>query len=111
GEEMLHIGQRPGDGLSIVVSMARNEEPNEFGVRGHITLCVDEAKPGKPEGFGSHGGLGGFERHPFLAVNGGGFAPGTVEHGVTRLIDIAPTVLRFLDLPRSGIDGLALPQN
>jgi hypothetical protein len=110
-DEMLHVGQRPGNGLAIAVAMARNEEPNEFGVPGQITLCVDDAKPGKPEGFGSHGGLGGFERHPFLAVNGGGFAPGTIEHGVTRLIDIAPTVLRFLGLPRSGMDGLALPQN
>jgi arylsulfatase A-like enzyme len=110
-DEMLHIGQRPGNGLAIAVAMARNEEPNEFGVPGQITLCVDDAKPGKPEGFGSHGGLGGFERHPFLAANGGGFASGTIEYGVTRLIDIAPTVLRFLDLPRSGMDGLALPQN
>jgi len=111
GDEMLQLGQRPGDGLSIVVAMARNEEPNEFGVPGHITLCVDEVKPGKPEGFGSHGGLGRFERNPFLAINGGGFEPGTVETGVSRLIDIAPTILRFLGLPRSGIDGLALPQN
>lgn len=111
GNEMLHIGQRPGDGLAIVVSMARNEEPNEYGVPGHITLCVDEVKPGKPEGFGSHGGLGRYERHPFLAINGGGFAPGSIETGVSRLIDIAPTILRFLGLPRSGIDGLALPYN
>jgi hypothetical protein len=111
GEEMLHLGQRPGDGLTIVIAMARDEAPNPFGVPGRITLCVDDAKPGKPEGFGSHGGLGRFERNPFLAINGGGFAPGTVEHGVSRLIDIAPTILRFLGLPRSGVDGLALPQN
>jgi arylsulfatase A-like enzyme len=111
GDEMLHIGQRPGNGLIIALAMARNEEPNEFGVPGQIMLCVDDAKPGKPEGFGSHGGLGGFERHPFLIANGGGFAPGTVERGVTRLIDIAPTVMRYLGLPRDGMDGLALPQN
>lgn len=111
GAEMLHIGQRPENGLHIAFSMARSAEPNEFGVPGQITICVSDEKPGKPEGFGSHGGLGDFERHPFLIVNGGGFAPGTVEHGVTRLIDIAPTILRHLGLPRDGMDGLALPQN
>jgi arylsulfatase A-like enzyme len=111
GAEMLHIGQRPENGLHIAFSMARSAEPNAFGVPGQITICVSDEKPGKPEGFGSHGGLGDFERHPFLIANGGGFAPGTVEHGVTRLIDIAPTVLRHLGLPRDGMDGLALPQN
>ncbi|HQZ11355.1 MAG TPA: alkaline phosphatase family protein [Devosia sp.] len=111
GAEMLHLGQRPENGLRIAFSMSRSTEPNEFGVPGLITVCVSEEKPGKPQGFGSHGGLGEFERHPFLIANGGGFAAGTIEHGVTRLIDIAPTVLRHLGLPRDGMDGLALPQN
>lgn len=110
GAEMLHIGQRPENGLVIAFAMARSAEPNPFGVPGQITICVSDEKPGKPEGFGSHGGLGDFERHPFLIANGGGFAPGTVEHGVTRLIDIAPTVMRYLGLSRDGMDGLALPQ-
>jgi len=110
GEEMLAIGQRPGDGLAIALAMARSTDANPLGVPGLITLCVSDEKPGKPEGYGSHGGLGGFECHPFLMANGGGFAPGTTEHGQTRLIDIAPTVLRFLGLPRDGMDGLALPQ-
>lgn len=111
GDEMRHIGQQPGNGLAVAFAMARNEEPNEHGVVGHITICVSDDKPGKPDGHGSHGGLGAYERHPFLIANGGGFAPGTVEYGTTRLIDIAPTILRFLNLPRTGLDGLALPQN
>ncbi|KAB0268066.1 alkaline phosphatase family protein [Microvirga brassicacearum] len=111
GDEMGHLGQRPDNGLSIAFSMARTDERNSYGVPGHITICVSDEKPGKPEGFGSHGGLGSFERHPFLMINGGGFASETVEHGETRLIDIAPTILRYLDLPRTGVDGLALPQN
>jgi len=111
GDEMMHVGQRPGDGLAIAFAMARSEAPNTFGVPGLITVCVSEEKPGKPEGFGSHGGLGRYERHPFLLANGGGFAPGSVEHGVTRLIDIAPTIMRFLGLPRDGMDGLPLPQD
>lgn len=110
GAEMLHLGQRPENGLHIAFAMARSPEPNEFGVAGLITVCVSDEKPGKPEGFGSHGGLGDFERHPFLIANGGGFAPGTVETGVTRLIDVAPTVMRYLGLSRDGMDGLALPQ-
>ncbi|WP_309083314.1 alkaline phosphatase family protein [Chelativorans sp.] len=111
GEEMRLLGQEPGNGLAIAFSMAASDDVNEYGVPGKVTLCISDEKPGKPAGFGSHGGLGGYERHPFLMINGGGFAPGTVEHGVTRLIDIAPTILRFLNLPRSGMDGLALPQN
>ncbi|HEV2518326.1 MAG TPA: alkaline phosphatase family protein [Devosia sp.] len=111
GNEMLAIGQRPGNGLAIVFAMARSAEPNPFGVPGLMTLCVSDEKPGKPEGHGSHGGLGDFECHPFLIANGGGFAAGTLEHGVSRLIDIAPTVMRFLGLPRDGMDGLPLPQD
>jgi predicted AlkP superfamily pyrophosphatase or phosphodiesterase len=111
GPELLHIGQRPENSLHIAFAMARSSEPNDFGVPGLITVCVSDEKPGKPEGFGSHGGLGDFERHPFLIANGGGFAPGTTEPGVTRLIDIAPTVMRYLGLARDGMDGLALPQN
>jgi hypothetical protein len=110
GAEMLHVGQRPENGLAIAFAMARSTEPNPFGVPGLITICVSEDKPGKPEGYGSHGGLGEFERHPFLIANGGGFSPGTQEHGVTRLIDIAPTVLQFLGLPREGMDGIPLSQ-
>ena len=111
GSEMLHLGQRPEHGLHIAFAMACSPEPNEFGVPGLITVCVSDEKPGKPEGFGSHGGLGDFERHPFLIATGGGFASGTTEPGVTRLIDIAPTVMRYLGLSRAGMDGLALPQN
>lgn len=111
GDAMIHVGQRPEAGLAIAFGMARNEDTNEFGVPGQMTICVDDVKSGPAAGAGSHGGLGRFERHPFLAINGGGFVPGTIEHGPTRLIDIAPTILRFLGLERSGMDGLALPQN
>src|SRR5690606_28954543 len=77
GPEMLHIGQRPENGLHIAFAMARTAEPNEFGVPGLISVCVSDENPAKPEGFGSEGGLGDFDRHPFLSANGGGFAPGT----------------------------------
>ncbi len=111
GSALLPLGQAPEGGLALAFAMARDEAPNPFGVPGRIMLCVSDDKPGKAEGAGSHGGLGRFERHPFLIGNGGGFAPGTAETGTTRLVDIAPTILRFLGLPRGGMDGLALPQS
>lgn len=110
GDEMAHVGQRPGDGLEIAFAMARTEAPNAYGVPGQIKVCVSDAKPGKPTGRGSHGGLGRYERHAFLIAQGGGFAAGTVEDGLSRLIDLAPTILRHLGLPRHGMDGLALRQ-
>lgn len=110
GAEMRALGQAPGDGLAIAFGMARSEAPNANGVPGQITLCVSDSKPGKPLGRGSHGGLGRFERHPFLMANGGGFEPGAVERGHSRLIDLAPTILRHLGLPRDCMEGLALPQ-
>lgn len=109
GPALRVIGQAEGDGLVIAFSMARDDTLNPHGVPGRIWVCTSDSKPGKPVGRGSHGGLGAWERHPFLIVAGGGFAPGSEETGQTRLIDIAPTILRHLRLPRGGMDGLALP--
>lgn len=111
GNAMHSVGQAEGDGLAIAFSMAHDALQNENGVPGRIWVCTSDSKPGKPVGQGSHGGLGRWERHPFLIAEGGGFAPGTHEFGRTRLIDIAPTILRHLGLPRDGMDGLALPRN
>ncbi len=105
---MRAIGQVEGDGLAIAFSMAHDAEQNDHGVPGRIWVCTSDTKPGKPVGRGSHGGLGRWERHSFMIAEGGGFAPGSEEHGHTRLIDIAPTILRYLGLPRVGMDGLAL---
>ena len=110
GPAMRSLGQAESDGLSIAFAMASDAEPNAHGVPGRIWVCASDAKPGKPIGRGSHGGLGRWERHPFLIASGGGFAAGSEEYGQTRLIDIAPTILRHLGLPRNGMDGLALPQ-
>jgi len=109
GAAMRMVGQAEGDGLAIAFSMAHDSAQNENGVPGRIWVCTSDSKPGKPVGRGSHGGLGHWERHPFLIASGGRFLPSTEEHGHTRLIDIAPTILRHLGLPRDGMDGLALP--
>ena len=111
GPSMRAIGQADRDGLAIAFSMGHDAGVNAHGVPGRIWVCTSDSKPGKPVGRGSHGGLGRWERHPFLIAAGGGFAPGTEEHGQTRLIDIAPTILRHLGLHRDGMDGLALPFN
>jgi hypothetical protein len=109
GEELRAIGQAPEVGLCIAFAMKTSDAANELGVPGIMSVCTSEAKPGKPKGHGSHGGMGRYETHPFQMIGGGGFAPGTVETGISRLIDIAPTILRHLGLPRDGMDGLALP--
>lgn len=111
GPVMRAVGQAEGAGLAIAFSMAHDARENENGVPGHIWLCVSDTKPGKALGRGSHGGLGRWERHPFLIAESGGFAPDSTEQGRTRLIDIAPTILRHLDLPRDGMDGLALTRS
>ncbi len=108
GRAMRALGQAEGDGLAIAFAMVHDAKENENGVPGRIWICTSDTKPGKPVGRGSHGGLGRWECHPFLIAGGGGFAPGSEEHGRTRLIDIAPTILRHLRLPRDGMDGLAL---
>lgn len=111
GAELAAIGHRPGGAHALSFAMRHQDAPNAHGVPGLIDVCVSDEKPGKPAGHGSHGGLGAYETRPFLTISGGGFAPGTVETGVSRLIDIAPTILRHLGLPRDGVDGLALPQS
>lgn len=110
GAELAAIGHRPGGAHALSFAMRHRDAPNANGVRGLIDICTSEEKPGKPAGHGSHGGMGAYETRPFLTISGGGFAPGSVETGITRLVDIAPTILRHLGLPRDGMDGLALPQ-
>lgn len=111
GPELRAIGHRPGGAHALSFAMRHQNVPNAHGVMGLIDICTSEEKPAKPAGHGSHGGLGAYETRPFLTISGGGFAPDTVEHGTSRLIDIAPTILRHLGLVRDGVDGLALPQS
>ena len=61
-------------------------------------------------GFGQHGGLGPNEQRPFLMIEGGGFARGRRQLP-TSLIDIAPTVLRHLQMDHDDMDGTALPRD
>lgn len=108
GEALGDIGQSDARGLALFVSMAFDEETNEFGVPGRSYA----AKPlaGKPDrlGCGQHGGLGTYEQSPFLMIDGEGFAPGASRPRPCSLIDIAPTILTHLGLPTDGSDGRPL---
>ena len=69
------------------------------------------AKPrwGKADrlGCGQHGGLGEFEQSPVLLIDGAGFAAGARNEPV-HVVDLAPTIMRHLGIPSSGMDGSAL---
>ena len=85
--------------------MARRPEVNPYGVAGKRWVA---AEPGKtvPAGSGQHGGWGADETKPFPMVNDGG--TGCVRREPSSLVDIAPTITRYLGLPVDGFDGSPL---
>lgn len=107
-DDLAGIGQSPSRGIAFAVSMRSDRQPNEYGVPGRSLA----AKPnfGKPDrlGFGQHGGLSTFEQMPFLVVDGPGFGGGSTIDVAASPVDLAPTILRHLALPASGLDGRAL---
>jgi hypothetical protein len=104
-DALAEIGQSRTRGLALFVSMASDDETNAFGVRGRSYA----AKPlfGKADrlGCGQHGGLGAYEQSPVLMIDGEGFAAATVRASPSSLVDIAPTILKFLQSPADGMDG------
>ncbi|MGH7331712.1 MAG: alkaline phosphatase family protein [Candidatus Rokuibacteriota bacterium] len=109
GAELAEQGLPTDEALAVAVTMRADDRPNEFGVRGFSDIVLDPEATLDYTGCGQHGGLGSNEQRPFLFVRGGGFAPGSrVNEGVSP-IDIAPTVLRHLALPWTGVDGRPLP--
>ncbi|MGV3549294.1 alkaline phosphatase family protein [Rhizobium sp.] len=108
GERLKEIGQSSERGLAVYFSMASDQEPNEYGVKGRSFA----AKPlfDKPDrlGCGQHGGLGIYEQAPFLLLDGEGFFENAHREESTSLVDIAPTILKYLNLPSEGCDGRPL---
>jgi arylsulfatase A-like enzyme len=102
------VGQAPRHGLAFAVSLRAGDGGNEYGVPG--TSLAAKPREGKPDrfGFGQHGGLARYEQAPYLMIDGPGFDGGATRLEPTSLIDIAPTVLRHLDLPSAGMDGRPL---
>ena len=109
GEALAAVGLPTHTTLSIAVSLAGDDEANEFGVRGRSDVAENALGGESLPGHGQHGGLGRYEQRPFLALRGAGIANG-IHETPASLIDIAPTVLRHLGLGAEGIEGAALPR-
>jgi arylsulfatase A-like enzyme len=110
GDALAEIGLPTKRALQIAVTLRPDERANPHGVPGHSHIVRDSLEPKDSTGFGQHGGLGRNEQRPFLFASGGGFAPGTYRDR-SSLIDIAPTVLRHLNLDTGGMDGRPLPRH
>jgi hypothetical protein len=105
GDAMRARGFAPSGGVVAAVNMGRQPDANPYGVPGKRWVAAEPSKP-VPVGSGQHGGWGPDETRPFLIVNDGR-AAGTLQDP-TSLVDIAPTIIRFLDLPLDGFDGMPL---
>lgn len=108
GDHLKRVGLAARDGLAVAFSMAKRDVNNRFGVRGFGHVAKDRFMKTDAPGMGQHGGLGLYETNPFLIIDGGGFTPGPTELP-SHNVDIAPTILRHLGLPATGLDGKPLP--
>ncbi len=107
GDALAAAGMPVRGSLAIAVSLAGDDESNAFGVRGRSDVAASAFGGKYAPGHGQHGGLGPYEQRPFLALLGGGYAPGEVA-AAASLVDLAPTFLRHLGLPADGMDGAPL---
>lgn len=107
-DRLPEVGQAAAGGLAFAVSMRAEDRPNPYGVPGLSLEALPLAGKSHHLGFGQHGGLGIYEQAPFLMIAGEGFDAGAALTGPTSVVDIAPTVLRYLELPVGGMDGRPL---
>jgi hypothetical protein len=92
-EDLGRIGQAPHHGLAFAVSMAADDLPNEYGV------------PGRALGCGQHGGLARNEQSPVLLIGGPGFSAGGTRNEPADIVDLAPSIMRHLNIAAPGMDG------
>ena len=106
--ELRLVGQAHEACLAFAVSMREKPDANAFGIPG-LSLAAQPAA-GKPDrlGCGQHGGLGAFEQSPFMLISGSPFEANAVRNEKASVVDVAPTILRHLDLDFSGLDGRPL---
>ena len=101
----LHIC--PADSLEFFVSLRANPDAvSRCGIAG-CSLAASGSGGGSINGTGQHGGLGVHEQSPFLLIEHPNVAPCILE-GATDLTNIAPTILDFLGLDRTSMDGVSL---
>lgn len=107
-EELSKIGLDWTQGLAIAVSLRSWQEPNAYGVVGTSLVAKERCGKGVPVGCGQHSGLGVQEQAPILLLSGPGFGAGSLRQASTSLVDVAPTILEHLGLPKDGMDGKSL---
>jgi hypothetical protein len=107
GPELTQVGLPTDTALQLAFSMAKQDVPNRFGVRGLGAVVADQLMKSDSTGLGQHGGLGQYECRPMLLVSAADLAIGSTD-SPSRAVDIAPTILAFLGQPTSGMDGSPL---
>jgi arylsulfatase A-like enzyme len=107
-DQLASVGQAPHNGLAFAVSMRASAAPNQYGVPGSALAAMPRGGEAHPVGAGQHGGLAAFEQSPFLMIDGEGFMPGTTIARPTHIVDMAPTILTYLRVAATGMDGSAL---
>ncbi|HEY0919317.1 alkaline phosphatase family protein [Devosia sp.] len=111
-EDRLHeVGLPAGGGLAFAVSMSCDDGANEFGVPGSSYNAQPPTPANNWIGMGMHGGLGPHEQAPFMILEGTGFAAGAEIEASTSAVDVAPTILQFLECPVDEVDGRRLQQD
>ena len=106
-DELEQAGMRHEQGLRIALSMAKDGSPNAHGIAGLSDIATRFEPTPRKIGMGQHGGFGAYEQAPFLLASGNAFTPGK-HAGATCIVDIAPTVMRHLGQPVTGMDGRPL---
>jgi hypothetical protein len=107
-DELGRIGQADHCGLAFAVSMASDQECNEYGVPGRSLAAKPRWDKADRLGCGQHGGLGVYEQSPVLMVDGAGFTAGGATDRAAGIVDLAPTIMRHLQVPAPGMDGRPL---
>jgi arylsulfatase A-like enzyme len=100
------LGIDSKDAPDVVVSMRWTFGKNKAGVPG---LIFSEGSI-RGRGLGNHGSLSRSDMHNTLIAAGPDFRPGFVDHLPSGNVDVAPTVLYLLGLPKQAaeMDGRVL---
>ena len=105
GTALREVGFAEETRSCLVLSLRHDDEPNAYGISGHSDMVADPLDPGAYVSM--HGGLGRGDQQPFLFLSGDGISAGVRQDDVS-LVDLAPTVLHFLDAPGDNMDGKSL---
>jgi arylsulfatase A-like enzyme len=106
--ELGSVGQASLNGLAFAVSLRADEAANRFGVPGRALAAAPRWDKPDRLGCGQHGGLARFEQSPVLMIQGEGFAGGNAHSRRVHVVDLAPSIMRHLQVAAEGMDGTAL---